>query len=184
MPTDIAKLQQLASESVGALTARLAAGQITPTVWMREMERAIARAHTAALIGATADRTGTRVGSGLTRANNLSRAERRDLEKAIASQRPYLAGFARDVRAGGLSDAQIAARADLYAGPVRLTYSQTRWRDANLPAHPADGSSECLAWCKCSWALRDDGYTWELGTAEHCATCESRASQWAPWRGE
>jgi hypothetical protein len=182
LPTDITKLQTLAAESVGAITQRLVAGEITPTAWLREMERAIARAHTAAFIAATADRTGQRVGAGLITPRNLSRAERADLDKAVAAQRPYLARFARDVRGGDLSDAQIQARADLYAGPVRATYSKTRWADVNLPAHPADGSTECLAWCKCSWALRDDGYHWELGAAEHCPTCESRAARWRPYR--
>lgn len=183
MPTDVSKLQALASESAGELTRRLLAGDMAPGAWLREMERTIARAHTAAFIAGTADRLGQRPGSGLITPRNLSRAERKALDTAVAAQRPYLARFARDIRAGGLSDAQIAARADLYAGPIRATYSQTRWADVHLPAHPADGSSECLAWCKCNWALRDDGYYWELGTAEHCPTCESRASQWRPWRG-
>lgn len=182
MPTDITKLQALAAESAGAITQRLTAGAITPTVWLREMERAIARAHTAATIAGIADRTGTRPGSGLITPRNLSRAERRELDAAVKAQRPYLAKFARDVRGGDLSEAQIQARADLYAGPVRATYSKARWEGVSLPAHPADGSTECLAWCKCSWALRDDGYYWELGTAEHCPTCESRASQWRPYR--
>lgn len=182
MPTSIAKLQSIAAESVGALTQRLTAGAITPLAWAREMERAIARAHTAAAIGGIADRTGTTIGSGLITPRNLSRAERQLIDQAVKAQRPYLQGFLRDVRTGNLSEAQIQARADLYAGPVRATYSKERWADVQLPAHPADGSTACIAWCKCSWALRDDGYYWELGTAEHCGDCESRASQWAPWR--
>jgi hypothetical protein len=180
--TSVAKLQTIASESVGALTQRLIAGQITPLAWAKEMERTIARAHTAAAIGGIADRSGVKVDSKLITPRNLSRQERKLIDAAVAAQRPYLQGFLRDIRSGNLSDAQIQARADLYAGPVRATYSKERWANVQLPAHPADGSSECLAWCKCSWALRDDGYHWELGTAEHCPTCNSRASQWRPYR--
>lgn len=176
MATDISRLQSLAAESVGELTRRLVAGDVSPAAWLRGMEASIARAHTAATISGIADRTGVTP-------RGLSRAERADLERAIAAQRPYLTRFAQDVRAGTLSEAQIQARADLYAGPVRRTYSESRWANVKLPAHPGDGSSECLAWCKCSWALRDDGYYWELGTAEHCPTCNSRAASWAPWRG-
>ena len=68
-------------------------------------------------------------GSGLVTSRNLSKAERKGLETAVAAQRPYLTRFASDVRSGKLCDAQIQARADLYAGPVRATYSKTRWAE-------------------------------------------------------
>lgn len=176
MPLDIGRLQSLVTESAGDLTARLDAGRITPLAWARQMEAIVVRAHTAATIGAITDRTGVAP-------KGLSRAERRDLQAAIAAQRPYLRRFAADVRGGGLSPEAVQRRAELYAGPVRATYSKARWEGRGLPAHPADGSSECLAWCKCAWLERDDGYYWTLGTAEHCGTCETRASEWSPWRG-
>lgn len=182
MPTDISRLQTLTAESARELTQRLISGNLTPVAWMREMERTVARAHTAAFIGGTSDRLGVKPGSGLITARNLSKAERKGLETAVQAQRPYLTRFASDVRRGGLSDAQIAARADLYAGPVRATYSKTRWSDVKLPAHPADGGTACLAWCKCNWVQRDDGFYWTLGTAEHCGDCESHASEWSPYK--
>lgn len=148
------------------------------------MERAIAQGHTAAAIAGTAERLGATAGSALLNSRNLSRAERQAIQERVAGQLPYLRQFAEAVRSGTLSEAQIAARAALYAGATRATYSEARWYGVNLPAHPADGSSECLVNCRCSWALRDDGYHWEMGSAEHCPTCESRASQWRPWRGE
>jgi hypothetical protein len=169
MPTDIDKLQSLVTESAGAIATRYASD---PARFVREMEAMIVRAHTAATIGAIQDRTRIQP-------KGLSRAERADLQAAIKAQRPYLTGFARDMAAGNLTEEQIRRRAELYAGPVRLTYSKERW--PNLPAHPADGSSECLAWCKCSWVMRDADMYWELGTAEHCPTCLTRASDWAPY---
>lgn len=185
--TNIAKLQTLATESLGEIASRLTSGAITPTQWAREMERTIVRGHAAATIGAVAERDGF-VGrvrawaAGKVGASALPKADRQRLDQAIKDQRPYLMRFAHDIRDGNLTPVAIQARADLYAGAMRATYSKARWADVKLPAHPADGSSECLAFCKCSWVLQDDGYYWTLGTAEHCPTCNTRASEWSPYR--
>lgn len=172
MPTDITRLQQLVTEAAGEVAARWADN---PARFMREMEAIIVRAHTAATIGAIQDRTGVAP-------KGLSRAERADLQAQIAAQRPYLQGFAEAVRAG-MDEAAIARRAELYAGPVRTTYSEQRWYGAGLPAHPGQGTA-CKAWCKCQWVQQDDGYYWMLGASEHCGDCQSRAAQWAPYRVE
>lgn len=171
MPTDINRLQSLVTESAGDIAVRYAND---PARFVREMERIITRAHTAATVGAIGDRT--RVAP-----KGLSRAERADLNKAILTQRPYLFRFAEEMRSGTLSEDAIRRRAELYAGPVRATYSKTRW--PNLPAHPADGSTECLAFCKCSWRQEEDGMHWLLGASEHCGGCLTRASSWAPYTG-
>jgi hypothetical protein len=145
------------------------------------MLEAISRGHAAAAIAGTAERLGTTAGGKLLNERNLSRAERAAIRSAVAGQLPYLRGFAAAL--GQMSDAQIAARAALYAGATRATYSEGRWSGRGLPAHPADGGTACLVNCKCSWVERDGGMYWELGAAEHCADCESRAAQWRPWRG-
>jgi hypothetical protein len=80
----------------------------------------------------------------------------------------------------GMDEAAIRRRAELYAGPVRATYYKERY--PNLPAWPADGSTECLAFCRCSWQESDGQFYWRLGAAEHCPTCNSRASSWAPYK--
>lgn len=172
MPTDISKLQSIITESVGELATRYATN---PARFVREMEAVITRAHTAATIGGIQDRT--RITP-----KGLSRAERAELQAAIVAQRPYLKGFVDDIRKGGMDTEQIKRRAELYAGPVRATYSKSRF--PGLPAHPADGSTECLAWCKCSWLERDGKFYWTLGAAEHCPTCLTRASEWRPYRVE
>jgi len=173
VPTDVSRLQSLVTESAGAIASRWGSD---PARFVREMEAIIIRGHTAAAVGGIQDRTHVPV-------KGLSRAERADVQAAIAAQRPYLRGFAEDIRAGGLSEEQIRRRAELYAGPIRATYSKNRFPD--LPAHPADGSTTCLAWCKCSWVERSEGlFYWELGAAEHCPECETRANDWAPYRVE
>lgn len=167
--TDISKLQTLITESVGDLAVRYATN---PARFVREMEAVITRAHTAATVGGIGDRTRVEV-------RGLSRAERKDLQAAIAAQRPYLTRFAEDMRSGNLTPEAIQRRAELYAGPVRATYSKSRFPQA--PDWPGSGNTECLAWCKCSWQEKDGLLHWQLGTSEHCPGCLTRASEWSPY---
>lgn len=102
------------------------------------------------------------------------------------AQSRYLRSFAQDVAAGRLSEAKISARSVLYLQSSRQAYGRglaASW-GIELPAYPGDGSSECKARDKCHWEISetDDEIhaTWKLGAAEHCATCVSRASAWAP----
>lgn len=173
------RIAALLAQDIAAITRQLIGGGSTQR-WERAMLEAISRGHAAAAIAGTAERLGVRAGGRLLNERNLSRAERQSIRQAIAQQLPYLQGFAADL--GQLSDAQIAARAALYAGATRATYSKGRWEGKGLPDHPASGNTACLVNCKCSWAERDGAMYWELGAAEHCGDCESRASQWRPWR--
>ena len=143
------------------------------------MTEAIARGHTAAAIAGTAERLGVEAGSKLLNERNLSRAERDQIKHAVAGQLPYLHKFADDVRAGRLSDAQIAARAGLYAGATRATYYQSRnagWDLRNVPI-PADGNTPCLSQCKCVAYEENGQWIYELTTAEHCPGCLERAAK-------
>lgn len=169
MPTDIDKLQSLMTESAGEIAVKYATD---PARFVREMEALITRGHTAATIGAIGDRTRILP-------KGLSRAERQDLQAAIKAQRPYLEGFARDMASGTMTEEQIRRRAELYAGPIRLTYSKERW--PNVPDWPCSGGTPCLAWCKCRWEEVDGQMYWRLGAAEHCNGCVDRAAQWAPY---
>lgn len=131
------------------------------------MRRAITTAHTAAYLAAVRDRTGVMP-------KGLSRTERQELKGQIDGQLKYLAGFVADLKASKLSPAQAAARAAMYAGATRGTFYAARY--LGLPFYPGQGS-ECKSNCKCAWKDNGDGsYTWELGAAEHCATCQSRAA--------
>lgn len=177
------RIATLLARDIAAITRELLGGG-TVANWERRMLDAIARGHAAAAIAGTAERLGVAAGSKLLNERNLSRVERDEIRRAVAGQVPYLRNFAADVATGRLSDAQIAARAGLYAGATRASYSKGRWSGKGLPAYPADGGTACLVNCKCSWVERGGMMYWELGTAEHCPDCESRAAQWRPWRGE
>lgn len=176
-PDRIAAL--LAREISTATQALLSGGGAQ--AWERQMLDAITRGHAAAAIAGTAQRLGVEAGGALLNSRNLSRAERQAIKERVAGQLPYLRQFAAELE--GLSDAQIAARAALYAGATRATYEEGRWAGKGLPAYPADGSSECLTQCGCSWIERDGAMHWNRGKNDSCPTCVRRAAQWSPWRG-
>jgi hypothetical protein len=138
----------------------------------RAMQEALARAHAAAYVRGTADRTGVMP-------KGLSRAERADIAARLKEQAAFLRGFTQ--AAPGLSDAQVAQRAALYLGATRATYYGARY--PGLGIYPGDGGTACKGNCKCSLEERDDGVWWVLGAAEHCDGCRARAAD-SPYQRE
>ncbi len=131
----------------------------------RDMRKAIATAHSAATYAAIKERTGIMP-------KGLSRAERNDLKARVAEQLKYYDRFA--AVAGDMSDAAIAARAQMYAGAVRGTYYGARYPGLNQ--YPGDGNTQCLTNCKCGISEKDDGLYWELSVAENCDDCIAMAA--------
>jgi hypothetical protein len=162
MPDAPARLAALTSASLPAPDARQ---------WRRDMERAIATGHTAAWIAGTSERLGVPVG-GLLNPRNLSRAERAELKATIAAQLKYLDGFDR----AGMSEAAIAARAELYPGATRQTYYMARWGDWDIPGDLMPGNQECITQCKCEISVKDNGdgtgvLTRTMHAEAHCTEC-------------
>lgn len=172
------RIAALLARDIAAITRELLGGG-TVANWERRMLDAIARGHAAAAIAGTAERLGVAAGSRLLNERNLSRAERDEIKRAVAGQVPYLRGFAADVAAGRLSDAQIAARAGLYAGATRATYYRGRWAGWDLRGLPvpADGGTSCVSNCKCVAYVENGRWIYELTTAEHCPGCLARAAK-------
>ena len=142
--------------------------------WARQMEAIIARAHTAAAIAAIADRAGVKPSEGLFR--GLSRIERAEIKALVKAQLDYLKGFV--AAAPNLSEAQIKARAALYAGAVRQTFYQVRWGDWDIPPNLLPGNQRCVSNCRCRISVSDNGdgtgeLTREMGGVEtvHCDEC-------------
>jgi len=135
------------------------------TAFERAMQRALAKAHTAAYIRGTADRTGVLP-------KGLSKAERDDVKARVSEQADFLRGFVQ--AAPDLSEAQVAQRAALYLGAVRATYYGARF--PGLSSYPGDGSTACKTNCKCHLEARDDGVWWIMGSAEHCDDCRALAA--------
>lgn len=130
-----------------------------------EMRRTIATAHSAAFYAASKERTGVMP-------KGLSRAERADLKAAVAAQLKYYDTFA--AQAGEMSDAAVAARAQMYAGAVRGTFYGARYPGLNQ--YPGDGNTKCLTNCLCSLDEKDDGIHWELSPVENCEDCQAMAA--------
>ena len=175
MTTDPLKLTALTLTAVQAATDRYArTGNLA--AWETTMRAALTRGHTAAYVAGTAERLHVGLGT----LKGLSRIERAAVRAALDRQFGYLDGFAAVVRRGELTPAQIAARAELYAGGVRGTYYQSRWGDWELPWVPGDGSTPCGGRCRCRASVVDNGdgsgiYTWALGGERHCDACPARA---------
>jgi hypothetical protein len=168
MPVNLDTLRNQPLTLIQPATQALANGG-SIAAWRKQMELAIKRSQTAAYIAATAERLGVSPKA----VRGLSRAERKELDARIAVQLKYLDGFVADLKAGKLTMAQAAARANMYAGPTRGTYYATRYQ--GLPFYPTEGS-ECMANCKCSWEQKGDEYYWRMAAIEHCPTCQSRAA--------
>ncbi len=174
MPLDPLKLQALTMTAIrDATTAYLNGG--TQAAWEQAMRAAITRGHTAAYLAATAERLNVPLDSALLSEKRLSRAERAEIKRLVQAQIDYLRGFIDALPT--LTDAQIAARADLYAGAVKTTYYQTRWGDWEIPDHLLPGMQQCVGNCKCRISVADNGdgsgvLTRTMGgTEHHCTEC-------------
>lgn len=153
-----------------------AAGHLSSAQWERQMGRLIVEHHLAAYF------TGRNT-------DDLSPQADRELGRRIQAQLDYLAGFASSL--DELSEAQAKARAMLYGGALKATYSRAQHWDWPLPYHPGDGSTPCLGNCTCRWELDvfdpeelDADARWVLGAAErHCGECPDRSQRIIRIRG-
>lgn len=105
----------------------------------------------------------------------------------LKDQYQYLKGFREALP--NQSEAQIRVRSQMYASATKYMYEKGTWAAwdmPDLPAYPADGSSECLINDRCSWRivkLKTPGSWncfWEIRPGENCPTCLERASKWKP----
>lgn len=183
MPTDPLKLDALTRLAIRAATSfYLDGGSLT--AWEKAMQAALTRGHTAAALAGLAERLGVPLDSALLSERRLSRAERADIKRALKTQFEYLKGFREAIEAGGLSEAQVRARADMYAAAVRLTYQDTRWGDWEIPEDIRPGHQQCMVNCLCRGSVADNGdgtgiYTRSMGgTEQHCSECPPLAGEY------
>lgn len=170
--TPIDKLMALLEQAIAKLPTKSA------QAFERQMTALLVRGHTAAFLAATA----TALGVSVDTLKGLSKAERADIKAAVAVQLPLLAGF---VQAWGvLSDAQKAARAQLYAGSVLATFNAARWGQWKLTDDMIPGRQKCQGNCGCSVSVLDNGdgtgvLTRKLGSVEHsCTECPPLAKDY------
>ena len=113
------------------------------------------------------------------------------LGQRIRGQYEYLQGFAKDLQRGRYTEAQagvVARRAGLYVDAANVAFEQGKAEGYQLvlPAHPGDGTSECLSSCRCYWQIKETEIEWlcywRLRKSEHCPTCLWRSKKWRPLR--
>lgn len=103
-------------------------------------------------------------------------------------QTPFAAKFIQDVRSGGLSPDQIAARSELYTSAATQTWERgaAQLRGLDLPAYP---SEDCLGGgrCRCSWDIEETAteyrcYWKTAGDDRVCDICVGRGQSYDPYR--
>jgi hypothetical protein len=157
------------------LTAQLEGDQITPIMWQRDMERALARYHTASYMA----------GQG---APTMNDADRENLAKIVQAQVDWLKGFTLEIQDQREWQAGWNARAASYAGAIKQPYWKGQTRMLPLPAMPAEGT-QCHNNCKCAWEINaidaeagDYDCYWRRAADDSCQTCLERESRWSPLR--
>jgi hypothetical protein len=89
----------------------------------------------------------------------------------------YLDGFAKDIAAGNVSEAQAVARIQQYGRATEQAYWREFGDKANRPEWaglpvlnqvPRDGDTPCLGNCNCQIRVTDKGLMWDLYPGEHC----------------
>lgn len=165
-----------ATAEVDALTGKLAAGDLSVEDWTLQMRDLVKRTVIDQYLMGRGGR------------NAMSQRDWGRIGYLLRTQYTYLQGFATEVDAGSLTDAQIAARARLYVAATWNVFDRavgSAWSIV-FPAQPGEGV-RCKARCRCRWEVKtnkEDGTieaTWVLDSgAEHCEDCTRRAEQWAP----
>lgn len=107
----------------------------------------------------------------------------------ISEQLGFAGKFVDSIKTGDMSEAEAVGRANLYAGATVQAYEEGRARtygSLDLPAYPADGSTECLARCRCAWEIEETDTEWNctwqtMQDDVVCPTCVERGDEWTPW---
>lgn len=160
---------------VDDLTATLADDSISLSKWEAELWDRIKLTYEAEFL---AGRGGREV---------FTELDRAALGRMLRDQRSFLRAFAESIKSGTMTEKKIAARAKLYINSATQSFEKGKsqaW-DVVLPAYPGDGSTICLANCKCHWEIsqrvnRVNAF-WKLASSEHCTDCVDRGVRWSPY---
>jgi hypothetical protein len=158
------------------LAGRVARQEITVQQWEKQMQRVVQEAH------------GVQYAYGAGGRRQVTDDGWRQLSDVVGKQHEYLRNFAEQLKRGELTEAQIAARAGMYADAANASYWQgkaTTYDGLDLPGQPGIGTA-CLTNCRCAWEIVETDTEWQAtwnaaddgGT---CGTCADRASMWNPY---
>lgn len=167
-------LQEVFAERYERVARDLARGNIDTDEFFNRMSASIRQLHIQAAIAGVGD------------VSRLDRNAEAVIREQITNQTRFLRNWWAHLRTDGVTpemEAQLTARAKLYAGASNETFSQTHLASRGmprLPFYPAR-QTQCKTNCKCEWdprKLPGEGnwdVTWKLNPADHCDTCRARA---------
>lgn len=188
MRKQLAELMERHLEALDYLMDGLEFGRVSVDDWQQSFATDLMVFHTAAYMQA----------AGIKDSADVSEAAQQALTALLKEQIDYLNAFADAIDETGVSDETIAryrARAKMYTGALKTSWSMGETRLLDLPAHPGQGS-ECMVNCLCSWqivevdaAAGDFDCYWERVADDSCSTCIQREQDWSPyrvrnWKGE
>jgi len=161
---------------VNNLATSVASGEIRTSAWVQGMRQEIKESYISQYLLAKGG------------VQNMTPEDWGRLGGLLKNQYQYLNGFAQELNAGQMSEAQIRQRAELYIKSSRQAYERGRVASLQmpaLPAYPGDGSTQCVTNCQCHWEITETSDEWRaywtLGAAEHCPDCVQRSKDWAPY---
>lgn len=174
MPPELRDLLDKFLKDIALESSAMAAGRKSVDEWQQVMGQNLLIYHMAAMMEGRGQ-------------DQLSPQAQALVNRLVGEQLDYLNGFADEVDATGWQD-KYTARAALYAGALKGTYSRGATYGYDLPAHPTE-SSPCMVNCQCMWEMDEQDaeelnadFYWRLGASEHCSVCKERAQKWAPLR--
>lgn len=120
----------------------------------------------------------------------MTQADYGRIGNMLKDQYQFLRGFALDVQAGLLTEAQIAARTQMYHESSVQAFERAKAvaysGELELPAYPADGRTRCRSRCRCRWSIRETKTAWKAywivsAKAETCSDCIRRGQEYNPY---
>lgn len=134
--------------NIEALTRRFVEGELDLATWQERMARELKNAH---IVAHLAGRGGRRA---------ATQADWGQLGGRLRYEYERLTMFARDIKAGTLTQAQIEARAKTYAGAVRKSYFDGKTRAATAAPDlveerrvlsPVENCEDCQRYADMGW---------------------------------
>lgn len=121
---------------------------------------------------------------------NLTQSDYGRIGSMLREQYDYLRSFAYDVQSGKMTEAQIAARTQMYHESSIHAFERGKAASYSteliLPAYPADGGTRCRSRCRCRWYIRETKTAWKAywkreHRAESCDDCVTRELAYNPY---
>jgi hypothetical protein len=160
-------------DRMGQWTEALQAGTFSHAEWRDAMVKSLFEGHAATYMYATHKRV-------------LTVEDQRIIAQGVAFHLKKLNAFADDLKGRDVT-ARDLARARMYAGSIKETYSRGSTGGLPLPTYPT--KTACMTNCKCVWkvdwisrANGDANCYWQRHADDSCETCIANEAQYNPYR--